>query len=309
MKISICILTYKRLGILKELIKSLKCLQYNEHEIIVVDNHSEDGTGEFVKENYPDIIYYCTNRNIGVAARNVGINRASGDLIITIDDDISGLNDIHLNNINRYFEENESVGALNFKVIDSKSGEVCNWIHHRKSEEYSDKEFDTYEITEGAVVFRMKALEKAGLYPEHFFISHEGPDMAFRILNTGYEVKYSGLVTVIHAHAQEGRKPWYRYYYDTRNQFYLANRSMPAAYAIMYLLRGSLSLLIYSIRDGFFGYWCKGIIDGLKGVKKYSYERHILSASTMKKIRLMDSHRPSLIYMAMKRLFRKEVRL
>ena len=100
MKISICILTYKRLEILKELIKSLKCLQYNELEIIVVDNHSEDGTGKFVKENYPDVIYYCTDRNIGVAARNIGITNAIGELISTIDDDISGLNDDHLNDIN-----------------------------------------------------------------------------------------------------------------------------------------------------------------------------------------------------------------
>ena len=309
MKISICILTYNRKKILVKLLNSLLSLRYEKLEIIVTDNYSKDGTGQYVKKMYPEVIYYCTNQNIGVAARNIGLRNASGDLLVTIDDDISGLTDTDLNNLAEYFKLNKSVGALNFRVIDGLTGEVCNWIHHRKSEEYSNKEFLTYEITEGAVAFRKNALESVGLYAEYFFISHEGPDLALRFLNAGYEVKYSDLVSVKHAHADAGRKPWYRYYYDTRNQFYLAVRNLPLAYALHFLMRGSFSILIYSIRDGYVKYWIKGMLDGMIGVKKYKAHRNVLSSATMNRIRHIDKGRPSVIYMVKARLFRKEIRL
>lgn len=309
MKITICILTYKRLFILKDLLEGLKDLDNENLEIIVVDNNSQDGTKDYVTKNFPTIKYFCTDKNIGVAARNIGLRNANGDIIITIDDDISGLADEDLINLKKYFKNNKRVGALNFKVVDSKSGLICNWVHHREAEVHCDKEFDTYEITEGAVAFRRNVLEKSGLYAEHFFISHEGPDLALRIMDAGYEVKYSSIITVKHAHAEEGRKPWYRYYYDTRNQFYLANRNLPVQNAINYLLRGSLSLMIYSVRDGFLSYWFKGMRDGIKGLKEYSYERAILSKNTMKQVRRIDRYRPSIMYMVRKRLFRKEIRL
>lgn len=309
MKISICILTYKRLELLKTLLDSLNKLQYNNLEVIVVDNHSEDGTQQFVKKNFPNIRYFCTDENIGVAARNIGFKMATGEVIIAIDDDISGIVDNDLSNLSSYFKKNKFLGALNFKVVDSYSGEVCNWIHHKKVEDYCDKTFETYEITEGAVAFRKNALMTAGLYPDYFFISHEGPDLSFRILNCGYDVMYSNMITVKHSHAEGGRKAWYRYYFDTRNLFYLAVRNFPFLYSLKFLIRGSLSLLVYSLRDGFLFYWFKGIVHGLKGIKKYSHHRKVLSTKTMKKIRCIDKDRPSPLYMAKKRLFRKKVRL
>ena len=83
------------------------------------------------------------------------------------------------------------VAAVNFRVVDKETGEQINWCHHRKLEEFADRRFDTYEISEGAVAFRREVVIDAGLYPEIYFISHEGPDLALRIMDLGFRVIYN----------------------------------------------------------------------------------------------------------------------
>ena len=307
--VSIVILTFNRKKILRKLLSSVSEIQYTEHEVIVIDNNSSDGTGEMVVEEFPNITYCLMKKNLGVAARNEGLKLAKGEIIVTIDDDIFGINDDAIMKLIHYFQTNVKVGALNFKVIDNVEGAICNWIHHREEEKFHEKDFLTYEITEGAVAFSKKALETAGYYPEYFFLSHEGPDLALRIMNVGFEVRYSPLISVIHSHAQEGRKSWFRYYYDTRNQFLLAMRNYPFFYSVRYLVRGFLSTLFYSIRDGFFLYWIKGVFDGIIGSYRHYKDRNPLSKDTMSAVYRIDSERPSFIYMLKKRVFCKEMRL
>jgi GT2 family glycosyltransferase len=169
--------------------------------------------------------------------------------------------------------------------------------------------FLTYEITEGAVAFRKRALEEAGYYPDGFFLSHEGPDLAFRIINTGYDVVYNPAVSVIHCHSESGRRKWYNYYYDTRNQFGVATRNFPVGYSIRFLIRGIPSMLLYSIRDGYVMYWIRGVLDGLAGMRRWTEQRKVLSGRTMYKIRTIDARRPSLSYMLKRRLARPSARL
>ena len=88
-----------RSRILCNLLDQLISLQYQPLEIIVIDNHSTDNTETMVKERYPSVNHVRTEKNIGVLARNIGMEQAKGDIIITIDDDILNLLDEHLLNI------------------------------------------------------------------------------------------------------------------------------------------------------------------------------------------------------------------
>ena len=309
MLVTIAILTFNRCNTVTRLLQSLCMLTYDSLEIIVVDNCSQDMTEEVITSKFPNVKYIKTNENLGVSARNLSFNEAKGDIIITIDDDIFGISDADIYALVSYFSSNTNTGALSFKVIDEKTNEICNWIHHRKVEDYHNKNFLTYEITEGAVAFNKKALILSGNYPEYFFLSHEGPDLAFRILDAGFEVWYSPLVCVLHSHAQEGRKSWFRYYYDTRNQFLLAMRNLPMLYSINFLVRGVLSTFFYALRDGFLKYWLKGVFDGIRGMVQHSSDRKVLSKDTMSLLHAIDKERPSFIYMVRKRIFRQEMRL
>jgi GT2 family glycosyltransferase len=306
-QVSICILTYNRCSLLRGLLTELTCLKYVPLEIIVVDNHSEDMTQTMMKQEFPIVTYIRTEENLGAAGRNMGMESAKGQIIITLDDDVTGLTDNALHILAHAFEGDRKLGAVNFRVINNE-GHTCNWVHHCEEGKWFDKKFLTYEITEGAVAFSKEALHISGYYPKSFFLSHEGPDLAFRIFDRGFKVTYTGDVVVRHSFAQESREPWRNYYYDTRNQFWLAARNFPVSYAVAYLSRGLFSMLMYSLRDGYFIYWLRAVADGLKGLRQALKERKVLSDTTMDSIRIIDSHRPSLGYLIRNRLiWRKDL--
>jgi hypothetical protein len=136
-------------------------------------------------------------------------------------------------------------------------------------------------------------------------LSHEGPDLALRHLDAGFSVIYSPLVTVRHSMAQAGRTPWRNYYYDTRNQFWLAGRNFPLSYALRYLARGLLAMFVYSVRDGYVRYWLRGVRDGILGLKQAWPQRRPLRPETLRLVAEINGKRPSLLYYLKKRLLRR----
>ena len=56
-------------------------------DIIVVDNASEDGAAEMVREEFPDVQLIVREENCGVSGWNDGLAVASGDWVLLLDDD------------------------------------------------------------------------------------------------------------------------------------------------------------------------------------------------------------------------------
>ncbi|WP_289731588.1 glycosyltransferase family 2 protein [Thomasclavelia cocleata] len=85
--LSIVITTYNRKEFLLEAIKSIENQNFKNYEIIVIDDHSNDGTRELFK--YQDEIkyLYCDNHNGPSVNRKKGLEIAQGEFIIFMDDD------------------------------------------------------------------------------------------------------------------------------------------------------------------------------------------------------------------------------
>lgn len=307
-RVSIAILTFNRAPLLRKLLESLAPLPADKAEILVVDNHSNDDTPDVVRAFGARCRYFRTDRNIGVGARNIGLREASSAVVVCLDDDVFGIDENALDLLSAAFSSDPSLGAINFKVVDPGTGAVCNWVHHCQPETYADQTFETYEITEGAVAFRQAAVAAAGYYPDHFFLGHEGPDLAFRVIGRGYRVMYRGDVVVRHCHAETGRASWMSYYYESRNQYWLAARNFPIPYGLAYLIRGQLSTCIYALRDGYFLHWLRAAKDGLRGMQPAWSERRVVTRRTMNVIRAVDARRPSFLYLVRRRLFRRQMR-
>lgn len=98
--VSVVVPTYNRKNCLREAIDSVLCQSFTDHELIVVDDGSDDGTDVLAAEyaaRYPSV-RYVRQQNQGVAAaRNCGIAAARGEFLCFLDsDDIWKLHKLHI---------------------------------------------------------------------------------------------------------------------------------------------------------------------------------------------------------------------
>ncbi|MEY3288675.1 MAG: hypothetical protein RLZZ419_917, partial [Pseudomonadota bacterium] len=86
--VSIIIITYNDRKYVGEAIDSALAQTYSNCEVIVVDDGSADGTGEFISKRYADRVLYQWKENGGMgSARYTGLQMASGKYIQHLDSD------------------------------------------------------------------------------------------------------------------------------------------------------------------------------------------------------------------------------
>lgn len=92
-KVTIAIPTYNRKSYLEQALDSIRKQTYSNIEIIVSDNHSDDGTEEFMLQyiknhSTMDIIYYRQNENLGSMLNWENcLKKATGDYLTVLSDD------------------------------------------------------------------------------------------------------------------------------------------------------------------------------------------------------------------------------
>jgi glycosyltransferase involved in cell wall biosynthesis len=91
MKLSIIVPIYNEKDLLETVLRNVRSAIPFEHELILVDDHSTDGTLEILKKEAenPDTIIVCHEKNQGKgAAIRSGLKHATGDIIIIQDADM-----------------------------------------------------------------------------------------------------------------------------------------------------------------------------------------------------------------------------
>lgn len=85
--VSVIVPSFNRKNLLKRALTSIYAQTYLAQEVIVIDDGSTDGTDELIKEYFPKVKYFF-QKNKGVsAARNLGIQKSTGDCIAFLDSD------------------------------------------------------------------------------------------------------------------------------------------------------------------------------------------------------------------------------
>jgi GT2 family glycosyltransferase len=276
-------------------------------ETIIVDNCSEIPV-KTILPNSPFIIVR-NEKNLGAVGRNKGIEIARGSIIVTLDDDVYGLSDQHLAYLQEMLRQQPDLAAINFRIEEEGTGRLTDWCHPCDPVMGAEREMETNDISEGAVAFRRAALEQVGLYPESFFISHEGPDLAFRLINAGWRIIYSPRVKVIHGYEQTARVSWRRYYYDTRNQLWFVLRNLSFWYGLKRLMTGWGAMMVYSVRDGYSRYWFRAVWHALLGARREWQQRTPPVPGIERRWKEIERDKPGFWVMVRKRLFNREVRI
>ena len=160
--------------LIENTINSLLGQTYNNIEIVVVNDHSDDNTlrilTELSKNNDNIIVCNLTDKTGIGAGRNMGVNHASGDVILPVDSDdpcfpnraklsIDELEknqaDIFYANVERHYIETNKRILRHFQPYDEKMLRSINIIAH------------------GASAFKKKVFETVGPYDEDIKIGED----------------------------------------------------------------------------------------------------------------------------------------
>lgn len=298
MTVSLIILTCNRKDSVSALLSDIKRQVRQPDEIIVVDNNSSDGTSAYLAMSFPEVQAVKLEKNMGAAGRNEGIKRARGEIIVTLDDDVFFGDTGGIKKIVEIFKKNKDIVALNFKILDHETRDLLsfNWFHPYKMEDYADTDFITDYISEGAVAFRREIFDRVGYYPKEFFISHEGPDLAYRILDAGYNIHYSPDIEVLHKCSTQHRDSWRNTYYDTRNQIWLAVRNLPFLKAALHIGYRLVTTFLFAVRRKQLSWYFKAVFDAIKEIKTEVRYRKPISKATLRRLKEIRKNRPGLWY-------------
>ena len=194
------------------LIKTVKSLyeqtyHKDKYEVIVIDDGSTDGTSKFIQElqnKYSVNLKYFFQKNKGpAAARNSGINIASGDIVAFIDSDCIAEKD-WIQEISKWYENNRVAGiggTIKAKPSDSRVGQYCAYVKMNERPEI-DKTGIVYLVTANAS-FRKEYLKQIGGFDERYnFPGGEDMDLCHRLRMQGYVLKYNRNAEVYNQHKQ-----------------------------------------------------------------------------------------------------------
>lgn len=199
-------------------------------EVILVGNGS-DVPGPWP----PEVRVIRLAENLGIpAGRNQGVDAASGDVVLFLDDD--GWYDsrrlgAHLRD---RFATEPCLGVISFRVRDPDggSGERRHVPRLRAGDPQRSSEVTTF--LGGACAIRRSVLDEVGGLPGDFFYAHEETDLAWRVLDAGYRIVYDAEAVMFHPAVAPTRHAMF-YRLNARNRVWLARRNLPWPLVFVYL--------------------------------------------------------------------------
>jgi GT2 family glycosyltransferase len=297
-RVSVIVPYFKRGEVFDRALQTLLSQDYENKEIIVVDNHSEDGLKERVAACQASLKLIQLPENGGACvARNEGARAATGDILVILDDDAGFQSSSELTKLVRIFESRPDVYVVAFQICDPETGELRlrDWCHPRYWKDFAHQEFETDHFGEGASAFRREVFERTGGYYERLFYGAEGLDMELRVMDHGFKIIYSPDIRIWHQVSKKARTDHRQYFYFTRNYIWMAYKDYPFL-AGMRFLSFKLAMMFYlAARAGSYGSFIRGMWDGFKGLPRIHTDRKPISRATMKRWVDLERGRPGLL--------------
>lgn len=245
LKLSVIIVNYNVKYYLDQCIRSvLRAFEEmnTPAEIIVVDNHSADGSVDYLEQRYPQKLFPMVRfvrsaHNLGFArANNIAIRQSRGEYVLLLNPDTIVGEDALKASVD-FMDAHEDAGVVGVRMLGAQGRRAmesrrglptpmvsffkmlgfCNrWPHHRLFGKYYMgylpwDEPSQIEVVSGAYcMLRRKALDEVGLLDEDFFMYGEDIDLSYRVLKGGYHNYYLP-VDILHYKGESTQKSSFRY--------------------------------------------------------------------------------------------------
>lgn len=209
-KISIIILNWNKRDLLAKCLNTLTDkTDYDNYQVVVVDNGSKDGSVEMVKENFDWVELIENKENLGWSkGNNIGIKYVlknhDPEMILLLNNDIEVIQKDWLKKLVEVCSKTE-VGIASCKLL-YPNGKIQNagdradfrGVRNYKNERFKE---DAYlnAVFGACFLIKREVIEKIGLLDEFYspFLREE-TDYCFRAREIGYKIAYTPKVTLIH---------------------------------------------------------------------------------------------------------------
>ena len=214
MVLSVIIVNYNVKYFLEQCLYSVRAaLRGLDAEIFVVDNHSTDGSVDYLKPLFPEVRFIVNEDNPGFArANNQAIRESRGEYVLLLNPD-TVVGEESLRSLCFFMDEHPEAGGVGVKMLDghgrflpeSKRSFPSPWVSFckifglskcfprsrlfaRYSLPYLDADrMHRVDVLAGAfMLLRREALDKVGLLDEAFFMYGEDIDLSYRVVQGGY---------------------------------------------------------------------------------------------------------------------------
>lgn len=277
MDLSVIILSYNTKEITHRCLMHLKAAKRhcekelgNKIEIIVVDNGSEDGSAEMIKEDHPDVKLLALKENTGFSkGNNVGMVKSKYPIILLLNSDVY-VEQESLYKALAYFRVNLNCDVLGSKLkypsgkLQPSSGNLPNFLNtifwimgiptlnafHPTSRAYFSKAHQVGWVTGAFFMLKRQVFEKTGGFDENLFLYMEEVEWCKRILDHGFKIWYVPQVEVTHLHGASSRNPQILYIQELKGIKHYFRKYYPGGYFLlrMFLVLGLiLRVIVFSL--------------------------------------------------------------
>ena len=204
-KVSAIIVNWNGKDVLSGCLQSLLKQEYEDLEIWVSDNGSEDGSQAMVKEQYPSVHLLENGENLGFgSAVNRALEKANGDFFLFLNNDLEMRPD-SIGQLVDLLESDKKIGAAIPKILYHKDaqgsshddrmlinsfGVLVNYTgvaYPNLVGEQDKKDLSLLETACGGIfMFSREVYEKVGGFDEDLFLYHEDHDLSWRIRLGGW---------------------------------------------------------------------------------------------------------------------------
>ena len=272
---SVIIVTYNHKNYLEPCINSVLKQDY-PHEIIVVDNCSQDGSNRLVKERFPNIKLIKNTKNVGYGAgNNLGVKHAIGKYVVILNPDTI-VEKGWLKELVKPLEKNDGlITTSKILLYDGSIINTCGNINHftglgftrglhKKTEEYNKPKF-VNGISGCSFSIKKSDFKQLGGFDEIFFMYCEDTDFSWRTLFKGFRILYVSTSIVRHDytlkvvptkiyHLEKNRYIMLRKYFSKKDFFLLSPSFIITELLVFgYIFRsdwGGIKFKIKAILDG-----------------------------------------------------------
>jgi N-acetylglucosaminyl-diphospho-decaprenol L-rhamnosyltransferase len=250
-------------------------------DVVIVDNHSSDGSVDRIAERHPEVRVISNPRNVGFArAANQGLDATDAPFVLLLNPDAELIGGT-LGALVKVVRERPRAGAVGVLVRNPDGtlqpsarrvpplGEALGhaflgplWRDNPWTSSYTMADWDRSTerevewVSGSAMVLRRSALDEVGFFDEGYFMYVEDVDLCTRLRRAGWQVLFSPELEVVHqigvsTKGQRGRMAFA--HSDSIYRYFCKFRSRGAAVLLRPFVRVALwarALLMSAVSGG-----------------------------------------------------------